>query len=183
MLSEKFAAGMRADQFIALLDVDQKALHEAHYRRAEIEKFRERLAGDLPPLRIIVLTEPWCGDSKAIVPVVLKLLEGFDQVEVRFLLRDANPDLMDRYLTKGARSIPKIIVMDEDYRELAVWGPRPAAAQSIYEENRAKIESGEIEKSEVIKRIRNYYAKDNGRTIAEDFGRTLLEAASRGGSA
>jgi hypothetical protein len=183
MLREKFAEGMTVKQYVSIMDADQKTLHETHYSRADLDEFREILsAGIFPPLKIIVLTEPWCGDSKAIVPVVLKLLEGFEQVDVRFLLRDSNPDLMDSYLTKGARSIPKIIIMNEEYRELAVWGSRPAAAQKIYEENRAKIESGEIEKSEVIKRIRNFYAKDNGKTIAEDFIRALA-AAGRGGSA
>jgi hypothetical protein len=36
---------------------------------------------------------------------------------------------MQKYLTNGGRSIPKVIALTEDYQELFTWGPRPASAQ------------------------------------------------------
>lgn len=173
-LKAYFDKGISAQQYESGFSADQRSLHQKHYDRADVEEFKIRLADSSKPLRIMVLTEPWCGDSSAIVPVLLKLLEGMEQVEVRFLARDRHPDLMDRYLTRGGRAIPKIIVADEEFNELFNWGPRPDGIQQIYEDHRSQIERGEVEKTDVIKKIRAYYAKDRGRAIAEDFTRRLL---------
>ena len=175
-LKDKFEAGMTSNEFLTTFNGDQKQLHTTHAGRVDVERFRNELIGNLPPLRILIITEPWCGDSTAIVPVLLKLLEGMEEIEIRFLQRDQNLDLMDRYLTHGARAIPKIIIMDADYRELAVWGPRPKVAQEIFENHRSRIESGEIEKSEVIKKIRAFYSKDKGRAIAAELTALLHDA-------
>lgn len=178
-LKDRYKAGMTADDFLGTFNSDQKQLHATHAKRADVERFRNELIGKLPPLRILIITEPWCGDSAAIVPVLLKLMEGMEEVKIRFLPRDRNLDLMDRYLTRGARAIPKIIIMDGDYRELAVWGPRPRAAQEIFENHRSRIESGEIEKIEVIKKIRAFYSKDRGRAIAAELTALLHDAVRR----
>ena len=55
------------------------------------------------------------------------------QVESRYLLRDENLDLMDRYLTDGGRSIPKLIVLHADtLTEAATWGPRPCLPRPCF---------------------------------------------------
>lgn len=169
----KFDKGISVEKFESILG-ENKSLHDLHYSRADIEKYRSEL-GALPPLRIIVLTEPWCGDSIAVVPVLLKLFENNDAVEIRFLLRDQNPELMEQFLSNGARAIPKILVLDGNYILLFHWGARPTAAQNIFENHRADIEAGKIEKIEVIKKIRNFYSKEKGRSIAEEFTKKLME--------
>ena len=172
----KFAAAMSADTFYDLLN-ENRDLHDKHAQRADVTRFRKQLLGTLPTRRILILTEPWCSDSIAIVPVVLKMLEGIESVETRFLLRDENPDLMDLHLTRGGRAIPKFIFLDEDYNVLAEWGPRPNAIQDIYEAMRADIEAGRIPKMEATKKMRSFYGRDRGRTIAEEFCRILLNTA------
>ncbi len=172
-----FESALDTESYCSLLGNNSK-LHERHLERAEVDSYRSRLEGALPPLKIVVLTEPWCGDSVAIVPVLLKLLEGNQNVEIRFLLRDENAELMDLHLTNGARSIPKIIVLDAGYNVRAVWGPRPKAAQAIFTEMRADIEAGRSEKFDAIKKIRNFYSRDKGDAIATELTETLLASAS-----
>ena len=46
---------------------------------------------------------------------------------------------MDQYLTNGSRSIPIVIVLDDDFRELGHWGPRPAELQAWVMANRGTI--------------------------------------------
>src|ERR1044071_8895853 len=55
---------------------------------------------------LLVLSEDWCGDAVNIVPLVAKLAEVADNVDVRIFGRDGNPDIMSAHLTGGARSIP-----------------------------------------------------------------------------
>ena len=82
----------------------------------------------------MVLTEPWCGDSAFLLPVIAEAAALSDQVSLRILPRDENLDIMDEYLTGGSRSIPKLVAFSGDGAELFAWGPRPEAAARRFEE-------------------------------------------------
>jgi hypothetical protein len=82
----------------------------------------------------LVLTEGWCGDAAQSLPVMNALTGVNPNIQLRILLRDENPELMDRYLTNGvSRSIPMLISVDPATgAELFTWGPRPAALQESF---------------------------------------------------
>lgn len=90
-------------------------------------------------LRVIAITEDWCGDAMLNVPVLLKMAEASD-MQVRMILRDENLELMDQYLTNGkSRSIPIFIFIDEAGNEVAKWGPRAETLQQFIDESRSKL--------------------------------------------
>jgi hypothetical protein len=90
-------------------------------------------------LRVIALTEDWCGDAMVNNPILMKIAQAAD-MEVRFLLRDQNLELMDQYLTNGkSRSIPIYIFLDRDGSEYAVWGPRAANVQQYVDDMRSLL--------------------------------------------
>ena len=66
-----------------------------------------------------------------------------ESLELRIALRDEHPELMDRFLTNNARSIPKLLmVRPADNSVVASWGPRPGeAAQMVsdYRKERGKL--------------------------------------------
>jgi hypothetical protein len=80
----------------------------------------------------ILITEPWCGDASFIQPVIEAICLAGD-IDLKIALRDKNEDLMDAYLTNGGKSIPKLIVIDDQYNEVFNWGPRPAELQDQIE--------------------------------------------------
>ena len=81
----------------------------------------------------LIITEAWCGDAAQNIPIIEKIAAESDIIETRYILRDENPELIDRFLTNGARSIPKVIALDTDLLEvLWTWGARPKAAQELY---------------------------------------------------
>ena len=85
----------------------------------------------------LVLTEGWCGDAAQNLPAMSKISEMSDHIELKILLRDENPDIMNAYLTNGGKSIPKLIALDaENLHELFVWGPRPEKFQSLVMEHK-----------------------------------------------
>ena len=171
-LREYFEQGVTPKQYEELLG-EQLELHQLHYRRVEISNEAVTALRAHEPLRVLVITEPWCGDSLAILPVVLKLFEQIGSSEIRIVLRDQNIELIDRYLTRGGRAIPIVIFLDEACEELFHWGPRPAAAQAVFEQHREDIKAGRIDKSEVIKQIRNFYGRDRGQSIVEELLQSL----------
>lgn len=77
-------------------------------------------------ITFLVLTESWCGDASPSLPVMNKIAEHTEKVDFKVVLRDEHEALMNRFLTNGAMSIPKLIILDSETKEvLGDWGPRP----------------------------------------------------------
>lgn len=114
----------------------------------------------------LVLTESWCGDAAHLIPVMNKVAELNDNIEFKVVLRDENEALMDRFLTNGGKSIPKLIMLDtETLTVLNTFGPRPAGATKLVMDYKEK--HGEI-KPELKEELQGWYNKDKGQsTIAE----------------
>lgn len=108
----------------------------------------------------LVLTESWCGDAAQNVPVLQKLAEMNPLIDLRLVLRDDNDELMQKYLTNGGKSIPKLIAVSADLeKELFTWGPRPVAAQ--VEVKRLLDENGGFNEK-VKEGIQIWYNHDKG---------------------
>lgn len=84
------------------------------------------------PQKWIIITEPWCGDAAHSVPILHKISLLNPLINVEYQLRDSEPFLINAYMTNGGKSIPKLIVRDEQGVDLVTWGPRPRNAQLIY---------------------------------------------------
>lgn len=73
---------------------------------------------------------------------------------------------MDRFLTNGGRSIPKLIVVDNETGEVVGdWGPRSKAATVLVETHKAQHGSILPEFKEELQR---WYNKDKGQSILND---------------
>src|SRR5690606_5382368 len=96
-------------------------------------ELQEKVEQITTPQIWLVLTEAWCGDAAQIIPFFVKLVSHSPLIELRFILRDENTEVMDAYLTNGGRSIPKLVALKkDDFEELFTWGPRPQVLQQKY---------------------------------------------------
>lgn len=94
------------------------------------ESLREKLKNIDVNWTWLVLTEAWCGDAAQNIPAINKMAELNPGIDMKLILRDENPEIMDEYLTDGSRSIPKLICLDADNLEtIGTWGPRPDSLQ------------------------------------------------------
>lgn len=110
----------------------------------------------------IILSEAWCGDSAQNIPIIHKMAEASKNVKLIILLREQNLDIMDAFLTRGARSIPKLIAIDDDKEILFTWGPRPSSMQELV----LRLKSEGKPYSEELHKM---YAKDKAKTIQKEF--------------
>ncbi len=123
----------------------------------------------------LLLTEAWCGDAAHSVPVMEKLSQASDKVDLRIVLRDENLPLMDMFLTNGGRSIPKLVRLNAETKEvIASWGPRPDELQEIFLKQR---EDG-LDRMEINKTLQIWYARDRGKTIEKELLESLAVAKS-----
>nr|WP_289038451.1 thioredoxin family protein [uncultured Allobacillus sp.] len=94
------------------------------------------------PVKFLIITEDWCGDAMMINPVIRKLAEAAGK-ETRVVLRDEDTDLIDRHLTNGSRSIPIVLILNEQGDLLGEWGPRAPEVQQIVDDYREQLPSKE----------------------------------------
>ena len=125
---------------------------------AEIESISRKLT-------LLALTESWCGDAAPSLPLMNKIAEKNDHIALKVLLRDENLALMERFLTDGAMSIPKLILLDGDNTPIAEWGPRPEPAATMVRKHKA--EHGKI-LPELKEDLQRWYNKDKGKTILKE---------------
>lgn len=113
----------------------------------------------------LVITEGWCGDAAQILPVINAMSAMSDQIDLRIVLRDENPELMAQFLTNGSMSIPKMIVLDKNSALLNSWGPRPSVATQMVNDYKAK--HGSLDAA-FKKELQLWYNKDKGVSIQQD---------------
>lgn len=141
-LNQWFEKGLTAEQYISGMNVNQAGMNQILEQFSLSPEEREMLAPlKGKGLKVIALSEDWCGDALLNNPILLKIADEIE-MDVRFLLRDQNLDLMDQYLTNGtSRAIPIYIFINKDGEELAVWGPRAKQLQDLVDQERSKLPS------------------------------------------
>ena len=121
--------GLSFEAFVASCKAQHCGLWQGVYNLARVPEWARNAVPSGAARKLLVIAEDWCGDASNTVPVVAKLADAVPGLELRVILRDANPEVMDRYLTNGSRSIPVVIALDENYQELGHWGPGPPSCR------------------------------------------------------
>ena len=121
----------------------------------------------------LVITEAWCADAAQVIPVLNKLTAENKNIDLKLILRDENPEVMDQFLTNGTRSIPILIVLDSETLEvLNSWGPRPTEVQKMVMDAKSEAQSNEEESKEIWDEVKKnsqlWYAKDKTKTIQDE---------------
>lgn len=120
----------------------------------------------------LVLAEGWCGDAAQLLPVMHKMDEFADNIDFHVVFRDENDPLMQEFLTNGARSIPKLIILNaESHEVLAAWGARPEGATRLIKEFKAKYGVvNETAKTELQK----WYLQDKGLSTMDEITKIMI---------
>jgi len=88
----------------------------------------------------LVISEGWCGDAAQIVPILNKMAEQSEKIELRIVFRDENEELMDLFLTNKTKSIPKLIIIDKETGSVVNhWGPRPKGAVNLIQNYKEQL--------------------------------------------
>ena len=119
----------------------------------------------------LVIAEGWCGDAAQLLPIMNKMTEVSNAIDLRIVLRDDNKDLMELFLTNGSQSIPKLIILDAITKEVvADWGPRPEPARKLIADY--KDQYGVVDEPIKID-LQKWYLQDKGLTTQEELMQLL----------
>jgi len=137
--------------------------------KKEISKINE-------PIVLLVIAESWCGDVAQNLPPLKLMADINPNIELKIILRDENPLVMDEFLTNGTRSIPVCLIIKKRTMEvLGKWGPRPKTAQEMMKEFKTRADYNH---DEADKKIQIWYAKDRTNSLQEEFGKLFRAITS-----
>jgi len=126
----------------------------------------------------VILTEAWCGDASQSIPYIAKLANLNPLITLKLIFRDENPEIMDEYLTDGARSIPKLISLTEDLEEeLFTWGPRPKFLQDrlkVFRKDPNGLSSKEFSEGTYL-----WYARDRNKSVEQELFETISKITEK----
>ena len=134
----RFAQGMTYDEYKAQMARNRDKFEEnertAQLPAAELDAIRKA-----PRTNVLVLTEDWCGDALANVPILGRLAKETGRFDIRVFLRDQNDDLMAQYMNGEYKSIPVFAFFDDSFREVGRWIERPASVTERRRKRRAEV--------------------------------------------
>ena len=130
------------------------------------EKGKNQLQESTKKHTWLVLTEGWCGDAANALPIINKISEASNGIDLKIVLRDDNEALMNQFLTNGGKSIPKLIAIDTATKEVVdIWGPRPTIATKLVNDYKEAHGSLDLEFKE---ELQVWYNKNKGENIEEN---------------
>lgn len=114
----------------------------------------------------LVIAEGWCGDAAQILPILNKMALETDKIDLRIVFRDSNDELMSRFLTNGARAIPKLIIIDKESGKVCKhWGPRPKGASDLIKNYKEQF--GVVD-TEAKTQLQLWYLHDKGLSVQNE---------------
>ena len=122
----------------------------------------------------IVITESWCGDGAQLIPIIAKIAELNNLIQLKFVFRDENEIIMNLHLTNGSKSIPKLICLNGHTKEyIGEWGPRPLQIQEKAGE--FKISNPNASHEDFIRNLHLLYAQDKGLSFEIEFANLITQ--------
>ncbi len=135
MITENFwNSGMTSEEYVSQMNTYQKEMlqriKDLRITSAEFDRVRNIDQGR----KLLVLTEAWCKDSLMNLPIIIKIAEASEKIELRIFDRTNNEELTTYFKSEGLSNIPICWIMNEDFSTRGHWVERPKKAYRLIEE-------------------------------------------------
>lgn len=134
MDATRFEQGLTYQEFVNTMRQNDRRIKQMYdnYKLTEddIARFKTLVDEHGGQLYVTALVEDWCPDVVLNVPLVAKLAEAIDGLELRLFIRPEHEDLKQAYAGQNVMSIPVISFFNGDWDEVARFVERSAIAQA-----------------------------------------------------
>ena len=117
---ERFESGMSTEEYIDQIKVNKEPFVEIYSGvklPAEATGWADGLSN---AINLAVFTADWCGDAVSTTPVILRLADSSEKVNLQVFNRDDDVPLADTFLPEHrAGTVPIFVVLDDDMNEVA----------------------------------------------------------------
>lgn len=102
--------------------------HQGRWHAAEgldlSTKQTELLGSWTRKMNLLCMSGTWCGDCIRQGPMLYKLAQAAKIIDLRFIDNRNNPELQAELKINGADKVPVVVVLSEDFYEIARFGDR-----------------------------------------------------------
>ncbi len=159
-----------SDDYVNYVKLNQSRIKRWRKKGEILPELEATISNVKQAVNWVLITEPWCGDAAHSHVFIEKMASLNPKINLTVQNRDAPGSEIDNYLTNGGKSIPILVVRDEQGEDLFVWGPRPKEAQEMVvrqkEDSSKSIQDKKIE-------LQKWYNQDKGKTIQHEMNRLL----------
>ncbi len=75
-------------------------------------------------MKVLVISGIWCGDCSLQGPMLAAIAAASPKIDLRWIDRDANPELSAHLAINAGHRVPTVLFMAEDYVPVSVLGDR-----------------------------------------------------------
>lgn len=125
-----FTAALPYPDFLARHGTpDQQARWQAFHDRVSLTApQRNLLGGFVRRMPVLVLAGAWCGDCVNQCPIFAHFAAASPAIDLRFLDRDARPDIAAHLKVCGGQRVPVAVFFSEDFHPVLFYGDRTLSA-------------------------------------------------------
>jgi hypothetical protein len=152
-LKSKHQAAMPYQQYVSTGTAAQQQNWQKVYDQAHLSTEQARLVGSfVRQINVLVISGVWCGDCVQQGPLIQRIAEagprmtaapggtdkrsprslsvpsepeaGSARIDLRWLDRDAHPDLADQVRICGGKRVPTVLFCAEDFEFVSILGDR-----------------------------------------------------------
>ncbi len=158
MSRERFESALTFREFLEEVEKFAELWHGVAQRAKVPQEFVDAFSALPGHWNLVAMAEDWCFDAINPLPVISRLADEVPNLSMKVLHRDENLDLIDAHLTnQQSRSIPIVIIYDEEFGDRGCWGTRPKELQKWIDEVAPTLPPEEKSKYH-----RRWYARDKG---------------------
>ncbi len=124
-LERKHRAGLGFDDYVATAKPDKQQAWRDVYDQIELTEPQLTLISSFTrQMRIVVSSGAWCGDCVQQCPLIARIAEASELIDLKFVDRDEHADLSQRIMICGGLRVPTAVFMAEDYEFIGLLGDR-----------------------------------------------------------
>jgi thiol-disulfide isomerase/thioredoxin len=108
---------------------DQRSRWDAFHERVVLTPAQRALLGSfVRRMPVLVLSGAWCGDCVNQCPIFAHFAAAAPAIELKFLDRDARPDIAAHLKVCGGQRVPTVAFFSEDFAPVLFFGDRTLSA-------------------------------------------------------
>src|SRR5262249_497649 len=139
LTKDRLVASRTFDEYVSRMSVNKEKMQqhteEVQVPPEDVDWWRSR-----GKLNVFVMTYDSCGDALYNIPIMAKIAKQAPNVDLRVAQRDENLDVMDEHLTQRLyRSVPCVVILDENYQEIANLKERAEAMTRVMEQEQLNV--------------------------------------------
>ena len=140
-IRELFNRGISFEKFVNTGESSHKEKTIDIYNGVQFdEDLISRIEAIDKKINVLVLAEIWCPDCMVNVPVLERIRQISEELNISIIRREGNEKYFEEYSVGGAVKIPTFIFLNEAFKEIGCFIERPSIVKNIYDsDSQAKI--------------------------------------------